>query len=237
MKIGVMLPSFEVSTDPALEYAKRAEALGLHGVFSYDHLWPMGHPGLPSLSALPLLAAVGAVTTNICLGTLVARIGLEPDDVFIAAFTTLELMSRGRVIAAMGTGDHKSDDENVAFGLDLFAAPIRRGHLEIAAARLIALGIEVWIGGGSRLTNDIARRLGCPVNLWAGGSDAISRVAAESNVTWGGQLPQAPDEAVARLNDLKAAGASWAVLSWQEPLEVLAELVMRAGIDLADEVR
>jgi alkanesulfonate monooxygenase SsuD/methylene tetrahydromethanopterin reductase-like flavin-dependent oxidoreductase (luciferase family) len=234
MKIGVMLPNFEISPAPAVEYAQEAEQLGIHGVFSYDHLWPMAHPGLPSLSPLPLLAAASAVTKRIRLGTLVTRIGLEPDEVVVAAFFTLHLLSNGRVIAAMGTGDHKSDDENVAFGLNLQAATVRRGHLERAATRLIELGIETWIGGGAPATNEIATRLGCPVNIWAGGGDARARLSSEPRSTWGGQLPVAFDDAVARLIEIESAGAEWAVLNWQDSLKALVEVTGAAGIDLVE---
>lgn len=227
-----MLPNFEQTPEPALEYAQEAEELGIHGVFSYDHLWPMAHPGLASLSPLPLLAAVSAVTTRIHLGTLVTRIGLEPDEVVVAAFFTLQLLSSGRVIAAMGTGDHKSDDENVAFGLNLQAATVRRGHLERAATDLLELGIETWIGGGAPATNEIAARLGCPVNIWAGGSDARMRLANEPRSTWGGQLPAGFDDAVQRLAEIESAGAEWAVLSWQNPLAELVDVASAAGIDL-----
>ena len=237
MRIGVMLPNFEESPTPAIDFAIEAEAVGLDGVFSYDHLWPMAHPGLPSLSPMPLLAAAGAHTTRLRLGTLVARIGLEPDDVVVAAFRTLELMSGSRVIAAMGTGDHKSDDENVAFGLNLVAATVRRGALEAAAARLIGLGIETWIGGGGRATNDVAVRLGCPVNFWAGGEEVTDRLRREPRATWGGQLPPGRIAAVERLRAIRDAGAEWAVLSWQEPLEVLVTLLDQAEIGLEADRR
>jgi hypothetical protein len=42
MRIGVILPTFRDTPDEALETAARAEALGLDGVFCYDHVWPMG---------------------------------------------------------------------------------------------------------------------------------------------------------------------------------------------------
>jgi alkanesulfonate monooxygenase SsuD/methylene tetrahydromethanopterin reductase-like flavin-dependent oxidoreductase (luciferase family) len=237
MYIGVMLPNFENSPAPALEFAVQAELLGLHGVFSYDHLWPMAHPGLPSLSPLPLLAAASALTDRIRLGTLVARIGLEPDDVVAAAFCTLSLLSNNRVIAAMGTGDHKSDDENVAFGLNLQSARVRRAQLESTATRLVESGIETWIGGGSFATNEIATRLGCAVNIWAGGNDAAARLMNEPRATWGGQLPPSRNEAVARLTEIAGAGAEWAVLSWQDPLDDLVEVVHAAGIALADQAK
>ena len=52
-----MLPTFEVSIGPAVAAAEAAEAAGLDGIFAFDHLWPIGHPGLPSLSMFPVLAA------------------------------------------------------------------------------------------------------------------------------------------------------------------------------------
>ena len=235
MKIGVMLPNFETSPEPALDFAKQAEQLVLHGVFCFDHLWPMGHPGLPSLSPMPLLAAVSAATSRIRIGTLVARISLEPDDVIVAGFRTLALLSSNRLIAAMGTGDHKSDDENVAFGLNLESAAVRRTHLEAIATRLLDAEIETWIGGGSPATNEIAVRLGCAVNIWAGGTSAVERLEAEPRATWGGQLPAPREQAVARLVEIENTGAEWAVLSWQGPLKELVELLAAAGMRLDAE--
>ena len=60
--------------------ASRAEELGLDGVFCFDHLWPMDQPGRPAIAAWPLLGALVATTRTITIGTLVARIGLLPDD-------------------------------------------------------------------------------------------------------------------------------------------------------------
>ncbi len=54
-----MLPTFETSVLPAIDFANEAESIGLDGVFGYDHLWPMGHPGLPSISVFPLLSVSG----------------------------------------------------------------------------------------------------------------------------------------------------------------------------------
>lgn len=230
MKIGVMLPSFERSTAPALAFAAEAEEAGLHGLFCYDHLWPMGHPGLPSLSPFPLLAAVASITWKVELGTLVARVGLEPDEVTVASFRSLVELSGGRVIAAIGTGDHKSDQENFAFGLEIEAAQHRRSRLERVAQGLIDAGIETWIGGGAPATNEIAHRLGCTVNIWAGGEDALSRIAAEATVSWGGELPSSVEGSAQKLIALRAAGASWAILSWQGPLDRLLQAMELAEI-------
>ena len=44
----------------------RAEALGLDGVFVFDHLWPIGNPdGVGAARATPLLGALAAETTRV----------------------------------------------------------------------------------------------------------------------------------------------------------------------------
>ena len=105
--VGVTLPTF---TDDAvaLGATKRAEQLGLDGVFVFDHLWPLGSPERPALSAFPVLGAVAAVTTAVHFGPLVARIGLVPDDVLVAELLSLARMAPGRLIAGLGTGDSES---------------------------------------------------------------------------------------------------------------------------------
>ena len=83
MKVGITLPSFRDEADSAIDAARQAESLGIDAVFCFDHLWPMGQPGRPALSSGPLLGALAASTSTIAVGTLVARIGLLPDDVLV----------------------------------------------------------------------------------------------------------------------------------------------------------
>ena len=49
----------------------------------------MGQPDRPALSSGPLLGAVAASTSTISVGTLVARVGLLPDDVLVAVLSSL----------------------------------------------------------------------------------------------------------------------------------------------------
>jgi alkanesulfonate monooxygenase SsuD/methylene tetrahydromethanopterin reductase-like flavin-dependent oxidoreductase (luciferase family) len=60
VKVGITLPQFEDSAGPALAAAREAERLGIDGVFCFDHLWPIGKPGRPVISSVPLLGAVAA---------------------------------------------------------------------------------------------------------------------------------------------------------------------------------
>jgi alkanesulfonate monooxygenase SsuD/methylene tetrahydromethanopterin reductase-like flavin-dependent oxidoreductase (luciferase family) len=223
MKVGITLPQFGDEADTALEGARRAEALGIDGVFCFDHLWPIGQPDRPALSSGPLLGAVAASTSTISLGTLVARIGLLPDEILVAVLSSLSVLSKGRFIAGIGTGDHLSRPENDAFGLPFEAADARRARLLRVASAVQGKGIPVWVGGGVPKTVELARTVGAAVNLWDGNPLQVAELTAVGiEVTWGGPVGKTLAEATAHLEELAAAGATWAVSAWPESLEVIA---------------
>jgi len=223
MKVGITLPQFRDDADTALDAARRAEALGLDGVFCFDHLWPMGQPGRPALSSGPLLGALAATTSTIAIGTLVARVGLLPDDVLSWELATLHELSGGRLIAGLGTGDHLSRPENEAFGLPFERAAERRLRVATVAAAVRAIGIPVWIGGGRPKTIGFARSLGVAVNLWDAEAVQVAGLTASGvEVTWGGPVGRRVDEARARLVEIAGAGATWAVCAWPDDLDVVA---------------
>ena len=224
MKIGITLPQFRDEADTALESARRAEELGFDGVFCFDHLWPMGRPDRPALSSGPLLGALAATTSSIWVGTLVARVGLVADEVLVATASSLSVISRGRMIAGIGTGDHLSRPENLAFGVPYESAGKRRSRVLSVGAAVRDLGIPVWVGGGLPKTIDLARELGVAVNR--GGAEPI-RVAELTARRDGGHLGRSGQRVGdggrrARLGQLEAAGATWAVCAWPESLEGLA---------------
>lgn len=230
MKVGVTLPQFSGRADLVLEAARRAEALGLDGVFCFDHLWPIGRPDRPVLAALPLLGAVAAATSTIGLGTLVARVGLLPDDHLAAALVSLATISDGRMIAGLGTGDHVSRAENEAFGVPFESADHRRSRLAAVATAVGDAGVPVWVGGGQERTVALARSLRAPVNLWGATPAEVAALAAPgTGVTWGGPVGSGVAEATSLLAELAGAGASWAVCAWPDSLEVVAEAARAAG--------
>jgi Luciferase-like monooxygenase len=225
VKVGVTLPTFR-DDDAALESALRAEALGLDGVFVFDHLWPMGGRDRPALSAFPVLGAVAAVTSRICFGPLVARIGLVPDDVLVAELASLAQMGRGRLIAGLGTGDKLSAAENDAYGVPPGPADERRLALAGCARRLLARGVPVWVGGGSVATVQLAVDLGpgAAVNLWEGQASAIAGLVGRCEVTWGGPVADNVADIALGLSEVAEAGATWAVCAWPRSLEAVAEV-------------
>ena len=224
MRVGVTLPQFRDEADTALQAARRAETLGLDGVFCFDHLWPMGQPDRPALSSGPLLGALAASTSTVSVGTLVARIGLLADELLVAVLSSLSVISNGRFIAGIGTGDHLSQPENEAFGLPFESADERRSRLLAVASAVQRQGIPVWVGGGLPKTIELAKPLGAAVNLWEGDPMKVAELTATGiEVTWGGPIGASSAEATARLTELAMAGADWAVCAWPASLEKLAE--------------
>ncbi len=224
MKVGITLPQFRDEADTALEAARRAESLGIDGVFCFDHLWPMGQPGRPALSSGPLLGALAAATSTIALGTLVARIGLLPDEVLVDVLCGVHTLSGGRLIAGIGTGDSLSREENEAYGIPFEPAAIRRERLGSVATAVRAAGVPVWVGGGRPEMVALARMTGSAVNVWQVDAAPVGALVEQGvEVTWGGPAGDTVAEATATLASVAAAGASWAVCAWPGSLEVVAE--------------
>jgi len=230
MKIGVVLPTFCDRPDEALRVAADAADLDIDGVFAYDHLWPMKNRNRPALAPFPILSQIAAQHQNLFVGPLVARIGMVTDDVLISQFRALNAVSPGHVIAALGTGDSLSREENDAYGIGFDPPDVRRSHLRTCADVLSAEGFEVWIGGGARATLELAEQRGLSVNLWGASVEALIDQSQRTPVTWAGIVPQPEDEtsqdlATERLlRQIAATQATWAVVGWPAPLDILAKV-------------
>ncbi len=220
MKVGVMLPTFTERAEPAIEAARRAEAAGLHGVFAYNHIWPLGQPARPALWPFPVLGAVAVTTSRITIGTLVARVGITPADVLVGELATLDELTGGRFVAGVGTGEVVGD--------------------------LAAIGLTTWVGGGGAATHALARRAGATVNLWNATPTQIAAEGVHGPVSWGGRFPAPADDpgsapgargaaravesAAALIDALVAAGATWAVFTWPGSLDPLVLAARHAGV-------
>lgn len=233
MHIGVTLPTFSSDAAAALQAARAADTLGLHGVFVFDHLWPMGDPTCPAQSQYPVMAAVLAATKRIRVGSLVARLALLPDEVVLSSLGSLAAIGGSRLIAAIGTGDTASVDENERLGIPYRSAASRRQSVLAAAVQLADAGIECWVGAGALVTNDLARHAGATLNFWGAELDLVrSEVAKGTPVTWAGPLPKDANAAARTLKGLADAGATWAVWGWPSSLELVVEVADLAGIGL-----
>jgi hypothetical protein len=229
VRVGILLPTFRRSPQPALEAARAALEAGLDGVFAYDHLWPMGSPDRPALAPFEVLAAVAASVGALRVGPLVARIGLVDDGVLLAQLRALRIVAGGRLIAGLGTGDRKSVDENERYGIPIGPPEARRASLRALATQLVADGTEVWIGDGAAATRAVATEVGCTLNLWDADPAAVGVACAAATVSWAGPAPTvdgAFDGAATStlLASLERAGATWAVFTPSTPIPALGRL-------------
>jgi hypothetical protein len=219
VKLGALLPTFRDNAEDALAFADDAARAGLDGVFAFDHLWPMGSPERPALAPFPMLAAVAARQPSLSVGPLVARVGMFGTPKLLEQFTTLDALAPGRVIAALGTGDKLSEPEIVGYGLTHGSSEVRRALLEETMTQL-PRGMEIWCGAGAPATDALARRLGVTLNLWGVPAERVREAALDGPVSWAGPLGADPH---ALLEELAAAGATWAVASAPVDLGALDE--------------
>ena len=193
MKLGISLPVF--TGDPArpLEVARRASELGFDGVFSPDHLfppvfYPPSGPDRPALEAFTLLSAVAVRHPTLHVGTLVARVTLRAPGILAKQAASLDAMTGGRAILALGTGDRASRAEHEMFGFAFPSVAERVALLEETVTALRAL-FEGRPWPGSEHVPVMTGPLlppGAPA-LWVGGlSDQVIAVAARVADAWNG---------------------------------------------------
>jgi len=196
VRLGVTLPQFREDPEPALAAARRAEAVGLDGVFVFDHLWPLHQPDRPALHSLALLGALVAETERVTLGSFMARISVLPDAVLVHTLASLHRMLEGRFIAGLGTGDRFNQDENLAYGLGYAPAEERAGHVAACCRRLREVGVWTMVGGTSVTVRRIAAHEADAWNAWGVSLEEFATMAADVRaqgggaveVTWGGQI-------------------------------------------------
>ncbi len=194
IRVGLLLPLFTADAHRVLDAAREAEALGFDGVFAFDHLLPFGggRPEGPALECFSTLAAVGAVTSRVAVGSLVTRAGLRPAGLLASLASSLDRITGGRAILGMGAGDEGSDREHVMFGLTTPPTTDRRDVLGETATAVKSLLAGHAFPGGDRMPPLAGPILPPPVRdggppVWLGGlSPAVARLAGRIADGWNG---------------------------------------------------
>jgi alkanesulfonate monooxygenase SsuD/methylene tetrahydromethanopterin reductase-like flavin-dependent oxidoreductase (luciferase family) len=139
LPIGVVIRT--IDTDPVfwLESARRLDAAGYAGVWTWDHL--MGPPpGRPTVEAWTILSMAAALTTQVTVGTFVLNVMNRHPALVARMASTLQIASGGRFILGLGIGAQTG--EHAAYGIELPATSERVARLEEAVAVIRAL----WTG-------------------------------------------------------------------------------------------
>ncbi|QJY50909.1 glucose-6-phosphate dehydrogenase (coenzyme-F420) [Pseudonocardia broussonetiae] len=106
LRIGYKASAEQFAPRELVEYAVRAEEVGLDSAAVSDHFLPWRHEGGHAPFALSWLAAVGERTSRIQLGTSVLTPTFRYNPAVLAqTFATLGLLYPGRVMLGVGTGE------------------------------------------------------------------------------------------------------------------------------------
>jgi alkanesulfonate monooxygenase SsuD/methylene tetrahydromethanopterin reductase-like flavin-dependent oxidoreductase (luciferase family) len=141
LPIGVVLGTIGVDTAWWLESARRLDAAGYAGVWSWDHFVSRGVKTDPVLEAWTTLTAAAMVTDRVTVGTFVANVMNRHPAVLGRMAATIQQASGGRFVLGIGIGGHPAEHE--AYGIP-FPPPAERAfHLREAVGVIRAL----WTGG------------------------------------------------------------------------------------------
>lgn len=139
-RFGVTLPQIKRSWSEAKEAAVEFDRLGYDSVWVCDHLYGVPMPNLPILEAWTELAAVGAVTERVGLGTLVTPPFFRHPSVLAKQIATLDQISGGRATPGFGAGWF--EPEFTGLGLPFPKLPERLEALDESLAILKSLWTE-----------------------------------------------------------------------------------------------
>jgi len=244
LKVGVILPMFSGDSEKVMAAARSAESLGFDGVFAFDHFFPPGgSPDRPALEAFTTLAAVAASTERVTLGTLVTRAILRPPGILAKMMSTIDLISNGRTVLGIGTGDPIDRPEHHAFGFPNLSVRERRAHLGETLAALKALFEGRPYQGGEHVPPMAGPLL--PPSVQAGGppvwvgaqSDEVVRMAGRLADGWNG-WGLSPEQFRAEEADQagRTAEATWAgiVLVGEDDAEVESLVERRRRSNMID---
>ena len=141
LPIGVTIRSIRAEPQWWIESARRLDAAGYAGVWSWDHFMGRGDLAVPVVEGWTILAMAAATTQRLTVGTFVANVMNRHPALLARMASTLQIASGGRLILGIGIGG--APKEHAAYGMEFPEATERAARLEEAIAVLRAL----WTGG------------------------------------------------------------------------------------------
>jgi F420-dependent oxidoreductase-like protein len=150
MDVCLMIEGQEgVTWDQWVGLAHACEALGFEGLFRSDHYLAFNRPKeRGALDAWTTIAALGAVTERIRLGTMVSPVTFRHPAALAKSVVTADHASDGRVELGMGAGWFEREHE--AFGFDF---PPTRERMDLLTEQ-VEIVHRLWGGDGDEVTFD-----------------------------------------------------------------------------------
>jgi coenzyme F420-dependent glucose-6-phosphate dehydrogenase len=139
LKIGYKASAEQFGPRELVEYAVRAEEVGLDSVVVSDHFLPWRREGGHAPFALSWMAAVGERTSRVEIGTSVLTPTYRYNPAVIAqAFATMALLYDDRVVLGVGTGEALNEIAVSGMGWPEFKERFARLREAVALIR------ELW---------------------------------------------------------------------------------------------
>jgi alkanesulfonate monooxygenase len=118
VRYGVALRNFTAfdetpDMDEILSYTLRAEQLGFHSAWAWDHILLGSKRPFPFLESLSTLTALATRTTHIELGTGVLILPLRNPVVLAKVLASLDRIAKGRLTVGMAAGWYEKEFEAV----------------------------------------------------------------------------------------------------------------------------
>lgn len=122
LRIGALCWNQYTDWPSLLEAGVRAERLGYHSLWTWDHLYPIvGSSDGPILEGWLMLAAWAQATERIRIGLMVGANTFREPALTAKMATTLDHISNGRSV--LGIGAAWFEEEHVAYGLEFGDGP------------------------------------------------------------------------------------------------------------------
>ncbi len=174
------------------EYGLLVDRLGYDSLMTWDHFVPlMGDATGPNFEGWQILAAWGAITTNVKIAMLVTGVTYRHPAVLANMVVTLDHITNGRAILGLGAAWHEA--EHKMYGIPFDTVPIRLAKLR-EASRLIRSLLDnertTFAGKHYAITDarcepkPIQKRL--PLLIGGGGERVTLRITARYADIWHG---------------------------------------------------
>ncbi|HJY82601.1 MAG TPA: LLM class F420-dependent oxidoreductase [Candidatus Binatia bacterium] len=155
LRFGVQAAPQQVSWAELREVWQEVEDLGFDTLWVNDHLLPsVGPADAPNLEGWTMLGAMAALTSRVRLGVMVTSNTFRHPVVLAKMATTVDHLSKGRLILGIGSGYF--EQEHQVYGIPLPTARHRARQLEEALEVIRKLWTEEQVsftGTYYRLTN------------------------------------------------------------------------------------
>jgi coenzyme F420-dependent glucose-6-phosphate dehydrogenase len=181
LKFGYKASAEQFGPNELLDFSCLAEQLGFDSVFVSDHFQPWRHTGGHAPFSFAWLAALGAKTTRVQIGSSVATPTFRYHPSIVAqAFGTLGAMFPGRVVLGVGTGESLNDVP--ATGMKWPGFRERQGRLREAITLIRRLWTEERVTFDGQyyrtLSATIYDRSERPVPIWIAASGPTAAMMA-----------------------------------------------------------